>query len=447
MSGAVWIDALADRVLRPYQLPHLQSILSQPMTLQVGARQIGKSFVLGAAAVVLAAYGVDGPPHDVLIISAKPETAANLIRSVRRHLKALAIVHDVADPRYPGLERIALANGRYIQAHPGPEALQGFTGSVFADEWSILAERHDPEEVLAQILSVSSAEPYYRVALCSNADHSGSWLHRMIAGEDERASEIATSLVTIHDAYPDGLPAKLRLIQRTMTARQWSKWFECAFLPSGDGAFSADAITESGRRFAHSGPVVRVACVDPGFTRHVTGWALCDVSEGRVDVVDGGHMYGDEGAIADLVRSLCDLGSGRLDGARRVYLDPGGPAFLLNRALLAEGLPVVPVSVNATRLEHWGNRLERMIEHGRLRVAPRAVRDDLTYIERDGDGYSLLERPSTQRGRVVHCDAGVAALMALQAPESVSGTGRLHTGSTYMSSTDRLLQRITMGVR
>lgn len=414
MSGAVWIDALANRVLRPYQLPHLQSILSQPMTLQVGARQIGKSFVLGAAAVVLAAYGVDGPPHDVLIISAKPETAANLIRSVRRHLKALAIVHDVADPRYPGLERIALANGRYIQAHPGPEALQGFTGSVFADEWSILAERHDPEEVLAQILSVSSAEPYYRVALCSNADHSGSWLHRMITGEDERASEIATSLVTIHDAYPDGLPAKLRLIQRTMTARQWSKWFECAFLPSGGGAFDVDAVRRA-PRLTHVGEPTRVLCIDPGFTRHPTGWALCDVSPLRLEVIDAGLLYDAEEGIARMAIDATEPGR-----VRRVYMDPGGPAFMLARQLQDAGVPLVPVSVNDARVEAWGKRLERLIANNWFGCSSRAVLDDLSCIERDGEGYSLPERPSTVSGRVIHCDAGLAAMMALHAPESAA---------------------------
>lgn len=414
MSGAVWIDALASRVLRPYQLPHLQSILSQPMTLQVGARQIGKSFVLGAAAVVLAAYGVDGPPHDVLIISAKPETAANLIRSVRRHLKALAIVHDVADPRYPGLERIALANGRYIQAHPGPEALQGFTGSVFADEWSILAERHDPEEVLAQILSVSSAEPYYRIALCSNADHSGSWLHRMITGEDERASEIATSLVTIHDAYPDGLPAHLERVRRTLTPREWAKFFECKFIPRAKGmAFQRADIARSAETFARPERMVRVLSIDPGFTRDATGWVLADVGDGHVDVIDAGHDYGAEAAIVAMVRHGLNYG-----GVRRVYIDPGGPGFQLHRDLANEGVPLVAAGFNDRVRDEHIRRLERMVANGRLRVTARALVDDLECIEHAKDGFSLPYRSAPVSGRRIHCDAAAALIGLLSAPET-----------------------------
>lgn len=415
MSGVTWLRALESGILRPYQTPIYRDVLTRPLSCVVGARQIGKSFALGAAAVVLAAYGVDGPAHDVLIISAREETAAHLIRSVRRHLRALDVVHrKVADSRYPSLDRIVLSNGRYIQAHPGPEALQGFTGSVIADEWSLLCERHDPEEILAQMLSVASSADHYRIAIASNADYAGTWLDAMVSGSDARSAEFAPRLITIHDAYPDGLPAHLERVRRTITPREWAKFFECRFLPRAEGmAFQRADIARSAEAFVRPERMVRVLSIDPGFTRDATGWVLADVGDGRVDVIDAGHDYGAEAAVVAMVRHGLNYG-----GVRRVYLDPGGPGFQLHRDLANEGVPLVAAGFNDRVRDEHIRRLERMVANGRLRVTARALVDDLECIERAKDGFSLPYRSAPVSGRRIHCDAAAALIGLLSAPET-----------------------------
>jgi hypothetical protein len=417
MSAAIWLDELDRTILRPHQRTHLRDVLTHRYSLRLGCRQkAGKSFVLGAAAVMLAG-GMTGTAHDVLVVSSLEETAHNLIRQCRQHLRAIGVSHDMLDPRYGSIERIRLANGCQIQAHPStPESVQGFTGSIFVDEWSLLAAAHDPEAMLAQALAVSSARPEFRVALCSNADHEGSWLHRFLSDPTwaPRREGWAASSVDIHAIFPDGLPPEMEQIRRTMAPRQWRKFYENAFLSGAGGIFDTSALDA-----AASAPPVHVGAVimavDPGVTRHATGYAVIRAAGGRAEVLDAGHVVCGE---ADLVPRLAAIA--QAFGAGRVVGDPGAAGWSVIRDLARVlGGGVVTRGASDKAQARWVAAMQRALARRALCIPARldALRMDLdTLTERDGKVHAP-ERPAGVPGRVIHCDAALALLSLMDEPQ------------------------------
>jgi len=339
----IYNELLWQHKLRPFQKEMIRSVLESRRTFMIGSRQIGKTFTLSYLAVLLAGGCRSGsvtiPGHDVLIISSELAKAQKVIRDVSHHLDRFAVEHELRDTSLGSLQRIALANGSHIMATTGkPTSLQSFTGSVFVDELSITA--HDPEEIVAQALSVSSSAEHMRVLICTNADEPESFVHRFLEDDafgSQRAMYSVLS-VSIHDAYPNGLPSHIAELRDSMSPAMWARFFENRFVSAGEMAFEevlGSVQRPSGGWSAvglgtmpelpavdwarPEGGGLRVMSVDVGWTSHPTAVVFATVHGAHVEVHGEVRLYG--GSFEEQAKSLCE--TFRSSGAFRLILDAG----------------------------------------------------------------------------------------------------------------------------
>lgn len=408
-----WLRTLDAEILQPHQREHLRAILSNRWSFRVGCRQqAGKSFTLSAAAVALATGQSGDPAHDVVILSKDERTATNLIREVARHVRVAEGWGPIADPKLGSVHRIALRNGRYVQSFPGkPDALQGFTGSVIVDELSKLEAGFD--DVMAQALSVSSARPWFRVAVATNADHEGSPIDRFLhsTAMERRRAQWARMNTTIHDVHPDGLPPDVAALRETLSPLAWRRFFLNEFVKRSDGILARHLIEASAQTEPlHVGTVV--LSIDPGVARHATGFVVARIG-GRVDVLDAGHLMLPDDALED---ALCEIAAQH--GAQRVVIDPGTQGYLIAKRLGRRLGGIVERGASQQAQDRWAATMQQLLARRAIRIPARLVDliDDLAALEEQDGHLHAPERPADEPGRVIHCDAALALLALMDEP-------------------------------
>ena len=355
---SAYAEVLLRHKFRPFQRRMVTDALRNRRTFLLGSRQIGKTYSLSYLAVMLAGgvkwHDVNIPSHDVMIISATLEKAQKVIRDVQHHLDREAIEHDIQADELGSLTRVVLRNGAYIHATPGkPTSLQSFTGSVLVDELSITM--HDPEEMIAQALSVSSSAPHFRVILCTNADEPESFVDRFLNDAEmaERRAMFAVQNVTIHDVYPEGLPPHIDELRRAMAPHLWGRFFENQFLAGGDLWFGGHwGQTTAGFSTVRQGTFgelpriewgadgLRVMSVDIGWVNHPSAIVFAQIAPSGITV--RGEMLGYGVPYADQLRQLVELY--RASGCSRLLIDAGGAAQLRNDLTQRLGTAVAGLS-------------------------------------------------------------------------------------------------------
>ncbi len=395
------------------------------MVIHLGARQeVGKSFTMALATLPLAGGYREGalyvPAADVHIASKDGETAKNLIRECDRHIgvcerhTGAALTH----PKLGSLSRIALANGRYVSAYSSkPDGVQGMTGHALIDEWS--KGDTDPEELLAQALSITASNPGYRLSIATNADFEGSFIHRFLQSDDAewvaRRANAHVITTTIDDIYPDGYPAHIEAIKATMHPDMWARFFQCRFLGSDNPAFAPELINTAALKIRRqSAAETRVLSVDIGMTDNPTGWCVLALTRGGVDVLESGHWYA---CPPDTQRErICELVA-RYRCAR-LYVDAGAVGWQLGNELATIfGDRCKRVSVSQANRDRWHGAAHDLLARGAVAM-PGAIE-----LQRDLKAMRLAEGarlvvPSyrASNGHNVHCDAGEAFLYAMDDP-------------------------------
>jgi hypothetical protein len=410
----MWLPTLRACIFAPHQREHFDAILRNRYSFRVGCRQTaGKSFTLASAALTLATGFGGEPAHDVTILSKDDRTAGNLIREVARHVRAAEKWGPLADPKLGSLQRIALRNGQYIQSFPGrPDALQGFTGSVLVDEASQIEAGW--EGILDQALSVSSRQPYFRVAVATNADYAGSAIDRFLRSEEaaRRRAQWAVINTTIHDVYPEGLPPDIAAIRETISPNGWRRFFLNEFVRRSDGLLSHHLLDAA----ADSAPVhvgVRVLGIDPGVARHATGFVVARIGVGRVEVEDGGHVICPP---EQLVEQLVALATQH--AVDRIVIDPGTAGYMIAVELAQRIGGVVHRSAGQDAQDRWVETLQFLLARRAIRIPARLrdVIEDLESLEDLKGHVHAPERPAEEVGRVIHCDAALALLSLMDEP-------------------------------
>ena len=395
------------------------------MVIHLGARQeVGKSFTMALATLPLAGGYRDAetrvPAADVHIASKDGETAKNLIRECDRHIQScerntgVGLTH----PKLGSLSRIALESGRYVSAYSSkPDGVQGMTGHAMIDEWS--KGDTNPEELLAQALSITASNAGYRLSIATNADFDGSFIHHFLQSDESewvaRRANAHIITTTIDDIYPTGYPAHIEAIKATMHPDMWARFFLCRFLGSDNPAFAPELITGAGLKLRTLGDAVaRVLCVDIGMTDNPTGYCVLALTRGRVDVLESGHWYRcapdtQRARIRDLVtRYRC----------ARLYVDAGAVGWQLGNELATiYGDRCIRVSVSQANRDRWHGAAHDLLARGAVAMpgATELQRDLRTMRLAEGARLVVPEYRASN-GHNVHCDAGEAFLYAMDDP-------------------------------
>jgi hypothetical protein len=410
-----------ERVLRPYQKEWILSILHGRYSGMLGARQIGKSYAIGYAAILLASGYRDKSvviqPHDVLIISADQNKAQNIIRSVQSHLDKIGIaVGEIKDDRLGGLQMAVLTNGKRITAVSGrPKSLQGFTGTVLVDELSITD--WDPEELFAQALAVSSAEDSFRVCLVSNADREGSFVHRFFFDEGEewrnRRDDFRLHNTTIWDAYGENLPSRILSVKKAMSDRMWSRFYENQFIAGDDGRFESDLISSCVGNVVKPFDGVRILSIDPGHTINPSGLVIADAGGGRLNVLYSDLWFGvDEEEQIERIGNLMNSYA-----CSKILFDQGTNIGFRQRLEKIWGTRLIPVSVSRNKQNMWADELDKLLNEKRINIrsTDKWLIQDLKSLGLD-ERMNLVvpERRYKNTHFKIHADAAMALLYMME---------------------------------
>lgn len=416
-----YIPLVVKRKAKPFQVDLINDVLSHKMTFILGSRQIGKSWTLAVIALTLASGirlkdGTAIKAHDVLIVSKSLMTAKNIIAMINKHLSAAERVEGkrLRDPIRGGIQEVVLANGVTIKAMPGTaRTLQGFTGSVIVDEVS--ANDSDPEEMLAQSLALTSSHDHYRLIFASNADIEGSFTHKFLFDTDfswrSRRHGWSIKDIRLADVYPDGLPDRYLQLKRTMSEKQWKRWYENQFLGAGLGIL--DPAQFSVRPPEDRGSLI--IGVDPGFsaTGNPTGVVVLRVGQ-QLSVLESHHW---QGVPMETQHARIKALRQRYRGAT-LYIDQGVQGAYLADLCARDGA-TERVSVTQTARETAWHTLENLMTSDQINWdSPNSpVVQDLLHVVWDDRGrLHLPEYPHADGtpGRI-HCDAADALLLTMGA--------------------------------
>jgi hypothetical protein len=418
--------------IRDYQLQWLRDALTHERVAMLGARQIGKGWTVGLMALVLATGyrlpdGTQVPGHDVMILSKDQRTSKNMIGVINKHVDAVerlygAIRHGVLG----GVSEVVLASGCRILSLPGtPRSVQGFSGSVIIDE--LAASAHDPEELFAQGLSVSSSKDHFRFIVVTNAGSVGSFCHRFFHGDGEwavRRDQFRVSSTTIYDAYHGDLPARFVGLRKSISPQMWSRFFENEFVASGSSVLDARASVLT----IDSAPKIGTVwmAVDPGFGNNPTGIIVASAHPERgYAVVQHSSWFWDAGIVAIVDRIKAIMKHYR---PIRVFIDRGFAGLALEPYFSGNAM-VEFVSVNRYNKAADLQGVFDLAQSGRLRVLSSQAmggKPDVLYRDLDqliltdtGDldlGREIVSQHDTlvpaMAGREIHADT-VAALSYL----------------------------------
>ena len=419
-------------ILRPYQRTFARAVRSgrHRRCLWLGPRQVGKDFVLGYLAGQLAlATG-----HDIMCLNKDQRQSTKFLRVIDAQLKrAAAAGLPIRDPTAGNTVETRIRRGDQtvsIYSLPGtPDAMQGYTGHGFLNE--IGASRHDPDAIMAQADSVISSDPRLRIVAATNATRRGTWLHRFIEGDDERSvarrRQWHIYRTTIHDVYPDGLPAHVAELQDTMTRSAWARWFLCEFTDAGDGTFDLTAPDP----VLHGQRGVRLMAVDVGATRHPSAYVVVEHIGDGWAVVDERVWWGEP--LWQQPETIAAAFAG--NGCQHLYIDRGGVGMSVHQALEARlGAPLVTgVSVTdrsrATAAEILLSMQRRVAFGGGV------TRDHLSEILGDPSDAITVPEIHPHGEPLHHCDAADALLMLV--PHMA---GRRHAPRTHVPELRRRRQ-------
>ena len=446
--------------LRRHQKLLIDAILSHRYVAVLGARQRGKTTGIGYAAGMLAQgtkwKAQDGrivelPPDDAQLGSQTLKHAKDFVKRSGRILSTFNVgltentaAHNVFDPRLGSTERIALANGKQIQAHAGnPETIQGLSGHVFIDE--IASNKHPSEDIYQQMITVSSGAPWRRGIMVGNSSFKGDWWHNFWHGTgpvpgdpnqtwEQRRAGFKLLKLDIWSEFPDRiLPPDLCEVRELMGPAAWHRWYECGFAEANALAIPPELMIRTGLGspwVPRDAPIV--ISVDPGLNRNPTGIVVARVGSWAIEVLLADYWYGptenDPSTAESWSRAQIQQIDGLVDrfGPDKIIVDYSNFASALGDGLEEEfGRMVVKArTTQDVTQKRWGALLE-MLTDGRVHIpaAPafQDLRDDLARFEIDESGSSsrkmleagkliLPESPAENGSHVLHCDIGAALL-------------------------------------
>jgi len=430
---------VSENVLRPFQREIFDAIMSGPRVGVLGARQIGKSYIISYAAVVLGLGTTQIPGHDVLIISETEAKAKKLIADLNGHLDRMEqVCGKLRQPNRGGALEVVLHNGATITAKPGkPSALQAFSGSVLVDELSLTP--HDAEELVAQALIVASAAEHFRTILVTNADVEGSFVDRLWnsfeASWTSRREAWKLLDFDVHAVFGDDLPDKLQQIRKAVTGPIWRRFYLNDFVSGASGAFDTTLIDATvGRELTMENPVTVIA-YDPGFTKDPSGIVVARISD-HIEVLEERVL--DRWLVEDQLALIEELYQKHKPG--RILYDVGVGGLVVGQELAkAYGQLAKPLSITRNFYERSAAAADRLLAEGKISI-PTACRElltDLATFERSDRGYLQVPRRKTKSG-TSHCDVGVAFLMLTEELERRDKmkeplfTDITHTHGTYL---------------
>jgi hypothetical protein len=424
--------------LRSYQKDWLSSSLANKNTAVLGARQIGKSTFIALAAITWGCgyvwEGVNYHASDTFIASKDLKTAKNIIAMVNKHLETIETLYGIRirNSKLGGVNEVYLWNGRRIVSMPGtPNSLQGFTGNVIIDELS--ANNADPQEILAQAMSISSSNSKFKVVVCSNADIEGSFVHDFFYGDSQEATNRRSMWscynTNIYEAYDMTLPFHIQDIKDTISSNLWKRFYENEFLGSGSGLLTLPYLTSfvdtSYKAPARSVRPYVIMGVDPGFSDNgnPTGIVVASINEGHVTVIHEELMFSP--TVESLIDNLSNLRT--LHGVNKTYIDQGSVGYhVVVKAKQLWGATVEGVSCSDKGQVTWFNMLVNLLQDKKVTFTNnKFLIQDLSCISLSGTKLIVPERPLSIYKTVepymipttgkykIHADAGMAFLILM----------------------------------
>ena len=437
-----YLQVLVSEVLRFYQRDWLSSILDNRYTGILSSRQLGKSLTIAISAIYLAigfknSKGEEVQGHSVFIASKDQKTAKNIISMINKQLDTIESLFGIKirDQKLGGIAEIYLTNGSKIISMPGtPTSLQGFTGSVITDELS--ANSWDPDELMAQALSITSSNSKYRIVTCTNADVEGSYVHNFWFGESESFKQIRQNWklfnLNIYDAYPEGLPDQIVQVKDSMSKSMWLRFYENTFLGEGTGLLETEYLRS---RLSPLYPNkenhlwkegLNFLAIDPGFSEkgNPAGVVVINIKDGKTTVV-----YEDLWFALSIEETLDRLAHLKdkynLKGMR---VDQGTVGYHLHKDMVKKfgSMMVKPVSVTGPAQYSWFTSVINLLEDRKISfLHDKFVIQDLSSISLTGEKLIVPERPLSvykpkepvifpKTGSYkIHADAGIALCMLI----------------------------------
>jgi len=441
-----YLDILSKNKIRGYQKNWLHLCLENDKVFLLGARQIGKSWIVALLACIIA-HGytkTDGThcyPHDVKIISKDKQSAKNIIAMVNKHLKIAEQVEGklILNKRRGGVDEAVLLNGTIIKAMPGvPTALQGFTGTVIVDEVSI--SRFNPEDLLDQALSVSNSKSYMKVILVSNADIQGSFVYNFFYSEEfewrVRRKEFVLDQVDIYRAYDNQLTDSLVSVKNTMVEKSWKRFYENQFLGAGLGIIAKSEMT---RFITSSKPDLKngivLMGVDPGFSDkgNPTGCVVALVTRDYVHVIHADLWHGKDinWQISEITRLA------QLYRPNKIYIDQGVGGYVLYKELEKKGIGRIEgISATQSLQETSWHILESIISTCKIQIdvnCASIIIDDICSAIWDDKGRLHIPQRPFDDGRkgTIHGDSLLALLYLIKDANSYLGVKNNSAPTTF----------------
>jgi phage FluMu gp28-like protein len=405
-----------DYVLFDHQKEWYISILENKYTGILACRQIGKSYILALSAITIAVL----ENQNILVISESEDKAKNIISEVREHLQTIENVlgETIHVPKSSGTQNITLTSGKTIKAVPGqPTALQGYTGTVLVDELAIT--RHDPEEMLAQALAVSSSEDKYRVVVCSNADKKGSFVHNLFCTEDDYWNErkkpwklFNTNIYQrfgIQEWKPELLPETFQNIHSSINKKLWRRFYENAFLEAGHGRFDLEGykVQAFDLRGSH-----KIIGYDPGYTENPSGIVVAEVGDGLINILETKKLYRVE--VKDQLQYIDELFNKYQP--RFLVLDKGGSIPIEQDLKRKWGKRIIPINVNHKFYEDTATELDYFLQTKSISIFSNELLQEIELVEVDGTKINLPKsrpNPLPHPKAMDHCDLYVALCLCI----------------------------------
>lgn len=412
--------------MRPYQIEWMESIMTHRYTAILACRQVGKSWTMALAAITLAFAG-----DPVIIISETQAKANNIIKLIKSHCEAIEKITNHKIIHSSSIQRIQIKNNSNevisIESRPGTAtSVQSYTGHVFLDEMS--TNKFDPEQILGQILSVTSSSPNFKVVICSNSSHMGSFVQRFFrpteVEDSERFKGFNKFELTIHEAYPNGLPKQIRQIQEIVSETFWRQFFLNEFISSGVPRFELD-LWEKRTKQMKPQHVRYILGIDPGWTRNPTGLCLIKLGENETtDVILAEGVYKPQ--LENLIKKIKEIN--QKYPLSKIVMDQGMAHDLKSRLISEFGESrIIPISINQKFYNENSDRLEYLIQNEKIWIPKdfKLLREEIQMVYTENSNVKLPERRTQMnspnlKDTIDHCDRFCALLLAITEVKTIS---------------------------
>lgn len=426
-------DILINDALRGYQKEWIDDILNSRHVAILASRQIGKSYTLALVSFMLAYL----ENQKVLIISENLEKAKNIIDETAEHIQLVEKVCKKKIIKSKNAQQIVLnsANQKQIKitARPGsPQALQGYTGSVFIDELSIT--RYDHEELLIQAMSVASSNSEFKVVICTNADRKNSFVHNFFQPSSdewkEKTKKWKTHDVDIFRAYsvnsPSELPEQIRDIYTTTRGNKlWQRFYLNSFLEGNGERYDMDNVPIISNEFQIENKYV-IMGIDPGFKINPTGIIVIemDTKSKKINVLNSTNLYRKTSTeqmstIKEFIKKY---------KPNKISIDAGTAGMTMADDLYAL-YPHSVIKKNVTNkfYDETSEKLDYLLCSGSIFLKDKKLQKEINMIELSGTTIHLPTSkpyPLPHPDAVDHCDLYVALCLCLDAIPPVSSPSR-----------------------